>query len=83
MSIIHGANCSSGTLSSLPKARPRSQGHFRMTDCLLFVRFDCLSDFFHFQRLCHARWHLKPTLATHGCPLRVGPLRGRDDAQTA
>ena len=35
-----------------------------------------------FQCLCHSHWHLSPVLATHGCTLRMGPLCGRDDAQT-
>jgi hypothetical protein len=80
-SIIHDASCSSGTLSSLRKARPRSQGHYRTT----------INDFFlsdsmtlaTFQRLCHARWHLKTILATNGCALRVEPLCGRDDTETS
>jgi len=36
-----------------------------------------------FQRLRHAHWHLKTTLATDGCALPVGPLRGRDDTETS
>src|SRR5260221_4285682 len=43
MSITHGASCSSETLSSLPKAMPRSQGHFRMSNYLFHVCFGCLN----------------------------------------
>lgn len=57
-----------------PRTLPYDQRRFFLSDSMTLATF---------QRLRHARWHLKTTLATDGCALRVGPLRGRDDTETS